>query len=436
MSDALCGPSNALQNFQKHSSVDRTLQQDRLVSRPTLAQDFRSSSAQNAGILDPEFEAFQAGRPQDGMHLPQQPNLTGPPGLPDWAADFQRLHVSSPPAPMTSPQYRFQPPASHKHSASWSGDFLRQQPQGSSMMPTSHTPNTSMYAGAPILGWGNGSLQQHQPFASAHASLGSTAGQQHDRLQTAQHDAAFERAFEQAHADMLNAEQAHQSSEQTGSSRESQDAQARDALERAQTSEQVALGGGSVDVAQPLESTANSTIHNEDGLTEDTAVRIDADVEESADFQAWWRQREAQARQMSATQANIRQEEAQQAEARRAEAIQPEAQEQQHVPNQEDEELARTAGQLLDSVAHDTSQKFQQSNFLALMRKLRDHEVRVEGDKVVEVSTSPTPLIPPFAFDGYVGWMQEQAKQLLSVRHHHHYTETSDVTCKVFGCPE
>lgn len=40
MGDALCGPSNPLQNFQKHASVDRTLQQDRLTSRqsPSLVR--------------------------------------------------------------------------------------------------------------------------------------------------------------------------------------------------------------------------------------------------------------------------------------------------------------------------------------------------------------------------------------------------------------
>lgn len=38
MADALCGPSNALQNFQKHTSVDRTLQQDRLIGRHSPAQ--------------------------------------------------------------------------------------------------------------------------------------------------------------------------------------------------------------------------------------------------------------------------------------------------------------------------------------------------------------------------------------------------------------
>lgn len=50
------------------------------------------------------------------------------------------------------------------------------------------------------------------------------------------------------------------------------------------------------------------------------------------------------------------------------------------------EELARTAGQLLEHVKGDQSQKFQQSKFLSLMRQLRDKEVRVEGDKLVDVS--------------------------------------------------
>lgn len=55
--------------------------------------------------------------------------------------------------------------------------------------------------------------------------------------------------------------------------------------------------------------------------------------------------------------------------------------------DQEDaDELARTAGQLLENVKSDRSKKFQESNFLSLMRQLRDKEVRVEGDKLVDVS--------------------------------------------------
>jgi hypothetical protein len=53
------------------------------------------------------------------------------------------------------------------------------------------------------------------------------------------------------------------------------------------------------------------------------------------------------------------------------------------------DELAKTAGHLLDSVSHDQSQKFKDSSFLALMRRIRDREVQIEGDEFREVSTLP-----------------------------------------------
>ena len=68
--------------------------------------------------------------------------------------------------------------------------------------------------------------------------------------------------------------------------------------------------------------------------------------------------------------------------------------------NTETDELARTAGQLLDNLKHEQSEKFQQSNFLALMRQLRDKEVRVEGDKIIDVSN---PLSPPMFKHNHVG---------------------------------
>lgn len=58
---------------------------------------------------------------------------------------------------------------------------------------------------------------------------------------------------------------------------------------------------------------------------------------------------------------------------------------QQFGVNNEDE-LARTAGELLDNVKHEHSAKFRESKFLAFMGQLRDRKVRIEGDKVVDVS--------------------------------------------------
>jgi len=60
----------------------------------------------------------------------------------------------------------------------------------------------------------------------------------------------------------------------------------------------------------------------------------------------------------------------------------PKTQQEQNNPDA----LARTAGQLLDSVRHDQSDKFQNSQFLQLMRQFRDKEATVEGDKIVGVS--------------------------------------------------
>ncbi|THH15137.1 hypothetical protein EW146_g5294 [Bondarzewia mesenterica] len=59
-----------------------------------------------------------------------------------------------------------------------------------------------------------------------------------------------------------------------------------------------------------------------------------------------------------------------------------------HPPQQVADELARTAGQLIDSVSHDQNPKFQNSQFMGLMRQLRDREMVVEGNDLVQNSLS------------------------------------------------
>lgn len=48
-----------------------------------------------------------------------------------------------------------------------------------------------------------------------------------------------------------------------------------------------------------------------------------------------------------------------------------------------DDELSRMAGMVLDSVQHEGNEKFKKSQFMSLMRQLRDHEVVVEGDDMI-----------------------------------------------------
>lgn len=62
----------------------------------------------------------------------------------------------------------------------------------------------------------------------------------------------------------------------------------------------------------------------------------------------------------------------------------PRDQEQLDRQEQEDPDaLAKTAAQLLESVRDNQSEKFKNSNFLELMRQLRDREAKVEGDQIV-----------------------------------------------------
>ncbi|OBZ86413.1 Peroxisomal targeting signal 1 receptor [Choanephora cucurbitarum] len=65
-----------------------------------------------------------------------------------------------------------------------------------------------------------------------------------------------------------------------------------------------------------------------------------------------------------------------------------EQQQQQNVTASTDNEaLAKTAGLLLDSVDVDSNPKFKNSQFMNLMRRLRDSEVAIQGDKMVETKS-------------------------------------------------
>jgi hypothetical protein len=56
---------------------------------------------------------------------------------------------------------------------------------------------------------------------------------------------------------------------------------------------------------------------------------------------------------------------------------------------EEADRLAQTAGELFDRLQHerDTDEKFRNSTFMALMKKLRDREVVVAGNEMVESSS-------------------------------------------------
>ncbi|KAH0544086.1 hypothetical protein FGG08_001704 [Glutinoglossum americanum] len=302
----LCGPSNALHGLQKHATIDRTLQQDRLVARHPSSQGFRSSAGPNIGVLDPEFEAFQAGSvppPElQSHHFAQSPNIP-PTHIPDWASDFQRLHVSQRPSPIAQLQHRSQAPIQGATTGGWHQEFLQAQNsvrQGS----TQNLGAQGNFGGIGMTGFG-----MQGPSLYGGMSVGIQGSEAHTQYLVPQEgdeiydDAAFERAFEAANSELV----------QQGSLESERD------LPREESADALDGHGSSVDAEKEVEQRQ----HDEQG-------------EEDPD------------------------------------------------------ELARTAGQLLDSVKDNQSQKFQESTFLSLMRRIRDREVRVEGDKMVEVGNTPS----------------------------------------------
>lgn len=317
MADALCGPSNALQTFQKQTSVDRTLQQDRITARQAPAENFRSAP----GILDAEFEAFQAGYPLQAGYPEPDSFYNGPPAssfqqklgqpqLPNWASDFQNMQLNE--ARVSPiPQSQFRQHAPLQRTGGWHQDFLHQQNQPSPYQ----SQQQQIPAGQNYSGWSygytGGLLPQH------HDTLSTMARQKQPERQAEDvyDEAAFERAFDAAREEI----------QQSG-----------DSAHRKET--QIDAG---------LHDTKDQ---ESQGWLDHSRIGSDRILDE----------------------AQKRGEEGKDAD--------------------DAEELARTAGQLLENVKGDQSQKFQESNFLFLMRQLRDREVRVEGDKLVDVSIlSSTP---------------------------------------------
>ena len=76
-----------------------------------------------------------------------------------------------------------------------------------------------------------------------------------------------------------------------------------------------------------------------------------------------------------------------------------EQQEPKQSSKEDDDALAATAQELLEKVEHNQTDKFRNSQFLGLMRRLRDREVKVEGDKMVEtvsaIQTHPKRTLTP-----------------------------------------
>ena len=342
MAEALCGPSNAIQNLQKHTSVDRTLQQDRITSSRRLEQGFRSSS-QTTGALDAEFHAFQAPRiPNIPLQRAQLPlahitRYATPPlkGLPDWASDFQKLNVSDPRTILPQAQQINYPLDTIQ--GGWHTESMSQKNLPSQQMNIPQTMLQPRYQGFEPYVAGDTYALGPQRMLPEQAIQGNL---QYD-------DAAFAQAFDQATAEV------QKNSENKGKEK------APEAFDMsfACTDPGDVMGEYEFDAAQ-LGLTQEYTIP----MTESEAQVLQTAYDEQLGT------KEADLPRIGADT-----------------ILAPPTSETLN-PQVEADELSRTAGYLLDTLKDEKNVKFQQSSFLALMRQLRDKEVQVDGDKMIPVS--------------------------------------------------
>ena len=338
MAEAVCGPSNPLQQFKQQSQRDRTLQQDRLSSRPSPAQAFRSADP-NAGLLDPEFEAFQAGFPPSDLplyqshHLQQfpQPSFAASSQAPTWATDFQRMNLSSPPPSNSFAQQQAR--QTGPVAADWAHRFQEHIAQTAPRAQNS-SPSPLAFQQRARYGYNGYQSSFQQP---SYASLPVVQSKGKEPVTEQFDDAAFERAFDLAREEMMM--------------------------------EETNISAG---VEAEIQAQGETSASKSDVLREIFRNIDEASVQEPRTFDAITTDeaealREALDRQEEVIDNNAKQE--------------------------EDDALAATAHELLEKVEHNQTDKFRNSQFLGLMRKLRDREVKVEGDKMVE-TVSHTHVLP------------------------------------------
>lgn len=318
MADALCGPTNALQTFQKHTQVDRTLQQDRLTGpRHSPAQGFRSFDPR-IGSLDAEFHAFenaptnpfqleqQAWRPDAGPSHLSQPTSS-------WASDFQNLHISN--TPISVQQFRTEAPLVKSGLGAWQQEFMQQRQSMSPIAQQKHPETISQSSNQPYMPFAGSSSYMHNGMHDQHISSHIQS------LEPKALEADFERAFQ-------------------------------DAFDHMQTMDtQATTTAGDV-----VETILNRELHHETALQseihEPSHAKIGSDAIEYTEVRD--RTPDQDARDAS--------------------------------------DLARVAGELVQNVSHETNEKFRNSQFLDLMRRIRDREIEVRNNDFE--STQQTPSVP------------------------------------------
>lgn len=348
--------------------------------------------SQNAGVLDREFEAFQAGNAGFDGQTPFNPQLASPStplrqqssqfasphnsqrsgsiplhqqsphfaspqnsqqsSLSGWAGDFQRLQLSDP-RPLQQPQFN-SPAHLRQGLGGWHQEFAQQSPGGGQREMTHQSQMSGQSFGS-----------QYSPMAQGIGmatgmgmqQYGGGMGRQMGVVQQPQpedvfDDAAFAKAFEAA----AKGEEERLEEE----SRQEQAKEAEPVKEEVQAQE--------AEPAQEVQAQVPTQELGQDVLLAESAERFmsPSQLQDPSPIP-------------SLILDHIPDQEPIGADAIEDHRL--------SLQREDPDAISRTAGDLLNRVSNNTSDKFVNSQFLSFMRQLRDKEVKIEGDNVVGVET-------------------------------------------------
>ncbi|KAK0709613.1 hypothetical protein B0T26DRAFT_654287 [Lasiosphaeria miniovina] len=363
MADNMCGPSSGAKSLVAHAERDRTLHQDRLANGPNVGAgaSFRSQM-QHSGAADMAFEGFQQGRPMDPVHSMSPVvkfNPQSPMNIASFATGAYGNHLSGAPAVFgAGPAGHFKPfPAPDGAPQEWLDQFANMH-----VVDTAHNgpamtnqPMAMMMPGPVDHNQLAVGLQQNLMMARPYGAppmFGTPISAFSHGFQTADVNGtakvaeasfvggesnidveAFNRAFGEYDEAEFERELTNWKEEQAIADREFIEAQ----------DEWMAEHGPKAEARTVQPPT----------LEEMAVINTDLEI---------------LAQELEENQADIRR-------------------------HRDDDDLAQAAVDILNSVAGNESEKFKNSNFFQLMRRIGNKEIVVEGPNLIDAVTGET-IVP------------------------------------------
>ncbi|KAL1889167.1 hypothetical protein Sste5346_009116 [Sporothrix stenoceras] len=368
MSDDLCGPSTALKSFSEHVNRDRSVHQDRAAPGRAGPSNFRSvPNGQNSN--EAEARAFAAG----GAAFQADPMMG-----PDMAMNGHMHHPPPPQFQQMGP--RFVGP-SHGHAVNannWAAEFASTNNAGPAAAAPSLAGNAPAHASpyAPqqavnrLQHFSSGMMAQSPSFLPSSYQPNFAAPQTFSSF-TPQPSSAFAPTAAMSHipapqfatdnVPLANDVLANTPSGVAGLTEAELEARFA-AFDTADDGFEDEMGAWMAQHGPAAEQQGQTATEQED---------VDAIMERMAD------ELDAQrlAEEEPVTDDAIAEEAAAEAEREAANLV------------KDQDDLARTAGQIVSTL--DSNSRFQQSSFLRLMRRIQDREVTVQGDTLVDGAGQP-----------------------------------------------